>query len=160
MPNLIKKYISTSSFNFQKLIPALLVFFGVVYTWLAANIELDSWSQDETINSKTLPIIYGVTFTVLCIPLLFHKIKEKVPYKSVNRLTPLICIIVIFGIIIPYIGLWTSLVFLLISSLIVLGEKRLPILILAPLFTALCSYLLIEIGLNIFIDSGSLWSNW
>ena len=160
MLNLIKNYTSSPFINVHKLIPALLVVFGVVYTLLAANIELDSWSQDETINSKTLPIIYGATFTILCIPLLFQKSKNKAVPKFATRLAPLIAIIVIFGTLIPYVGLWISLVFLLIFSLIVLGERRATVLLLAPLFTALCGYLLIEIGLNIYIDSGSLWSNW
>ena len=160
MLNLIKNYTSSSFINIHKLIPALLVVFGVIYTLLAANIELDSWSQDETINSKTLPIIYGATFTILCIPLLFQKSKDKTVPKFATRLAPLIAIIVIFGTLIPYVGLWISLVFLLIFSLIVLGERRATVLLLAPLFTALCGYLLIEIGLNIYIDSGSLWSNW
>lgn len=144
----------------HRLIPGLLIAFGVTYTWLASNIELDIWSQDETINSQTLPLFYGVTFTLLCLPLFFGRTKIQLTSSSVKRFVPLTVIIIFFGLIIPYVGVWVSLVFLLTSSLFVLGERRPTIILLAPSLTALCGFLLVETGLNIFLDSGSLWSRW
>ena len=109
----------------------LVVLFGIgaAYLVLVAQIELDPWSAGDTINSRTLPHIYGV---MLCLAVLAMALGWQNPQGSasgpakrkVNRLAWLSAPICAFIVSLLWLNLWIALACLLLGALWTMGEKR------------------------------------
>ena len=108
---------------------ALLLAIGAGYVFLASQIVLDPWSEMDAINSRTLPYLYG-SGLILCAFSLVWQQPNKVALSP--RLLPLalVCLaIIMFIIFLPYTGLWWGLGGLLMLNMLIMGERRIPILL-------------------------------
>ena len=108
---------------------ALLLAIGAGYVFLASQIVLDPWSEMDAINSRTLPYLYG-SGLILCAFSLVWQQPNKVALSP--RLLPLalVCLVIItFIIFLPYTGLWWGLGGLLMLNMLIMGERRIPILL-------------------------------
>ena len=102
---------------------------GVSYLVLVGQIELDPWSASDSINSRTLPQIYGV---LLCFTVLGLAIGRRDLVKApsarmkgkVARLLKLCALISVFIISLHWLNLWVALAALLLGGLLTMGEKR------------------------------------
>ncbi len=144
----------------QRILPLALSAFAVVYLWQARLIELDPWSAAEAINARTLPIVYGVILLVLGLVL---SVRPGPPGEAAAErhrrwvALPLHAAVILgFAALIPYAGLWIAAAALLLGCLLVAGERRLPVLALAPAATAGAAWLLIAVVLDVYVDPG-LW---
>ena len=132
--------------------------FGIAYVWVAYGINLDPWSAVEPVNSRTLPIAYGSILILLSTLLLVRGMRVHVPRHNLLRLTSISASIIGFGLLLPRVGVWAALILLLVSCLMIMGEKRWYIFILAPLLASLGGWLLIEILLGVYVEPGAFWS--
>ena len=139
-------------------LPLILLAFGVVYVWFAYGVTLDPWSAAEPVNSRTLPIAYGSILILLSTFLLVRGMRVHVPRHNLLRLTSISASIIGFGLLLPRVGVWPALILLLVSCLMIMGEKRWHVFILAPLLASLGGWLLIEILLGVYVEPGAFWS--
>ena len=117
---------------------------GAGYVLLTSQIVLDPWSEMDAVNSRTLPYIYGLGL-MLCAFVLAWQKPQKVTFSP--RLLPLtlVCLaIVVFIILLPFVGLWWSLGTLLLLNMLLMGERRLPILLGMSLGVPLAGWTLVE----------------
>lgn len=142
----------------QRILPAVLIVVGAAYLWFALEIPLDPWSEAEAINSRTLPMAYGVILMVLCLPLLLRGVSIELNTKRLSRLGLIGAAIAGFAVLLPAIGIWPALMALLIVSLLIMGERRVWLICSAPVATGLLGWIIIEWGLGIYLEPGYLWS--
>ena len=117
---------------------------GAGYVLLTSQIVLDPWSEMDAINSRTLPYLYG-TGLMLCAFMLAWQQPNKVEVS--RRLLPLaaVCLVIItFIILLPYTGLWWALGALLLINMLIMGERRLPILLGTSISVPLVGWGLVE----------------
>lgn len=143
----------------RRLVPLALMAFAVAYLWQALAIPLDSWSAAETINARSLPTIYGIGLLVLALVSAIRPPPRSLPEVSGSRrrwlsLAAHCAAIAGFGVLIPLAGLWIAVAALLLATLVIAGERRPTVLVLAPLGTAATAWLLIAVILDIYIDPG------
>jgi len=129
----------------------LVVLFGIgaAYLVLVAQIELDPWSAGDTINSRTLPQIYGV---MLCLAVLAMALGTQNPQgpasgtakRKVNRLAWLSALICAFIVSLLWLNLWIALAGLLLGALWTMGEKRWSVICALCLGIPLVGFVLIE----------------
>ena len=124
---------------------------GAGYVLLTSQIVLDPWSEMDAINSRTLPYLYG-TGLMLCAFVLAWQQPNKVEVS--RRLLPLaaVCLVIItFIILLPYTGLWWALGALLLLNMLIMGERRLPILLGMSISVPLVGWALVEQVLEMVI---------
>ena len=129
----------------------LVVLFGIgaAYLVLVAQIELDPWSAGDTINSRTLPQIYGV---MLCLAVLAMALGTQNPQgpasgpakRKVKRLAWLSALICAFIVSLLWLNLWIALAGLLLAALWTMGEKRWFVICALSLGMPLAGFVLIE----------------
>ena len=129
----------------------LVVLFGIgaAYLVLVAQIELDPWSAGDTINSRTLPQIYGV---MLCLAVLAMALGTQNPQgpasgpakRKVKRLAWLSAPICAFIVSLLWLNLWIALAGLLLGALWTMGEKRWSVICALSLGIPLAGFVLIE----------------
>ena len=129
----------------------LVVLFGIgaAYLVLVAQIELDPWSAGDTINSRTLPQIYGV---MLCLAVLAMALGTQNPQgpasgpakRKVKRLAWLSALICAFIVSLLWLNLWIALACLLLGALWTMGEKRWSVICALSLGIPLAGFVLIE----------------
>ena len=140
----------------RRLVPLAMAAFAVVYLVAAWNIPLDPWSAAETVNARALPLVYGVGLLAVSIALML----VAPPRQDARRgarwfvLGAHCVVIAAFGLLIPYAGLWTATALLLLAGLLIAGERRLAVLVIAPLGTAAVAWFLIAVVLGIYVDPG------
>ena len=146
-----------------RLAPICLAAFAVAYLWQTFAIPLDPWSAAEAINARTLPLIYGVVLLAISLglaarPLTPDAEATRIPFGRWRVLALHALAITGFGVLIPWAGLWTSLAALLVAGLLIAGERRPWVLVLAPVATAGLAWLLITVVLDVYIDPGRWFS--
>ena len=143
-----------------RILPLILIVIGIGYVWLALGIPLDPWSAEETVNSRTLPVVYGTLLAVLALPLLIRgnplRIEGIEPARW-YRLTALCAVTVLFALAVRWVGLWAAVAALLAVSLLIMGERRPSVLILGPAATACAGWAIIELGLGVYLERGALF---
>jgi hypothetical protein len=90
--------------------------------------------------------------------LLVRGMRVHVARRNLLRLTSISASIIGFGLLLPRVGVWPALLLLLVSCLMIMGEKRWHVFILAPLLTSLGGWFLIEILLGVYVEPGACWS--
>ena len=142
----------------RRFVPLALLAVAGTYLWAAARIELDPWSADELVNARALPLFCGTLLALIAAGMLFRGIA---PADTSRRYRPLVLMsacIVGFAALIPNAGLWPALALFLAASLALLGERRVLVLIFAPVATALTGWMLIEVALGVYIHPGAWWT--
>lgn len=122
---------------------------GAAYLTLVGQIELDPWSAQDTINSRTLPQIYGA---LLCLAVLGLALGQRdrtgdMSHPSLRKLKPLFwlsALICVFILSLVWLNLWVALGGLLFGTLWTMGEKRLPVIVALCLAIPLIGFVLVE----------------
>ena len=152
---------------------------AVAYLWQAWSIPLDPWSAEEAINARTLPFVYGFVLLALSVALATspgpQPSQSPAPAPSAPSatasdtrkdsirarwvtLTAHCLAIAAFGVLIHFAGLWLATAALLAAALLIAGERRPTVLVVAPLATAVIAWLLIAVMLNVYIAPGEWFS--
>ena len=152
---------------------------AVAYLWQAWSIPLDPWSAEEAVNARTLPFVYGFVLLALSVALAAspnpQPSQSPAPAPSAPSaaasdtrkdsirarwvtLTAHCLAIAAFGVLIHFAGLWLATAALLAAALLIAGERRPTVLVVAPLATAVIAWLLIAVMLNVYIAPGVWFS--
>ena len=158
---------------------------AVAYLWQAWSIPLDPWSAEEAVNARTLPLVYG--FVLLALSVVLAASPSPQPSQSPSpapaqspapsapsttaadtrkdsirarwvTLTAHCLAIAAFGVLIHFAGLWVATAALLAVALLIAGERRPIVLVVAPLATAVIAWLLIAVVLDVYISPGVWFS--
>ncbi len=147
----------------RRLPPLMLAAFAGVYLWQAFAIPLDPWSASEAINARTLPFVYAGVLMMIALALAIRpppgetSDSGRFPRRW-RTLAAHSTAIVAFGVLIGFVGLWISVAALLAATLLIAGERRPSVIVLAPVGTAAVAWLLIAVVLDVYIHPGRAFS--
>ena len=122
------------------------------YLVVAARIPMDPFTAAETVNARTLPLLYGGLLAVTLLVLLARRRPpagraagaEPPPTPRLGRGAGLCVLLLGFALSIERINLWLGLGALLLTSALLLGERRWVALGLVATLVPLGGYLLVE----------------
>ena len=150
----------------RRITPLAFLVLAIAYGWMSSRIQLDPWSAAEALNARTLPFIYAVLLGLLCLPLLVGGMPatrdvgadghHRVDWRGWRTAGLIAALVVGFGLLIPFAGLWPAAFLLLAASLLATGERRWPVVLGAPAGLAALGWLVIEQLLGVYLDSG-IW---
>ena len=141
-----------------RLVPALLIVFAAIYLWQTSLIPLDPWSADEAITARTLPYAYGVVLLALAFIRLVTaaRVEGGLLHGSLARLAWVAALIVVYGLLIPRIGIWPATALFTGGCLTIEGEHRPTVVAGVPIGLVLLGYALIEGLLDVYLPPG-IW---
>jgi hypothetical protein len=135
----------------------LLLLMGAGYLLMALRIPLDPWAAEEAINSRTLPLAYGAALCGLLGVLWVRGGRERlsrVPRDGLLRLTGLAGSALLFAAMVPRVGLWLAIPFLLVPAMWVMGERRWWALTVLPVIAAAAVWGVVVVGLGVYVEGG------
>ena len=131
----------------------------MAYLVQAWTIPLDPWSAAEVVNARTLPLGYGFGLLLVSVALLLAPHASQAHPGMRWRTLALHCAAIAgFGALIRFGGLWVATAALLLGTLLIAGERRVWVLLSAPIGTALTAWLLIAVALDVYIHPGVWFS--
>jgi hypothetical protein len=153
----------------MRAILTVLLLIALGYLWQTQQIPLDPWAAEEAITSQTLPWLYGLTLVILCLAgLVTSVLRERHTTNDLGRAAPfqlppggwlrvagLAAAMLLFALLVPRLGIWLAIPFLLLPAMWVMGERRWLVLFAAPAGMALFGYLIVVQGLGLYVEPGS-----
>ena len=141
----------------------LFLIVALAYGYHAYQIPLQPWSIDEPFTARTLPVFLSVAGSLVAFLMLVLPDPEAVsPTESLSGpgwkgTLILLALMSLFGLALSYAGFIISTTLFLIGGYLVLGERRIKVLLLASLPLALGLWLLLSKVLGIYLAPGSLF---
>lgn len=136
----------------------LLMFIG--YAWMATEIPLDFWSQQEVFNARSMPLIVSAAGILICLLLLIFTAEdsswEVIKGYHWRATVSLVGAMVLYGLLLEYLGFLLATTAFLAGSYRILGERRPGRLLLASVPLAVGFWILIS-SLGIYLDPGELY---
>lgn len=137
---------------------ALVTFIG--YAWMATEIPLDFWSQQEPFTARTVPLIVSAAGIVICLLLLIAPAADSgwEEFKDYHwqAALSLVGLMVIYGLALEGLGFLLATTAFLAAAYWTLGERRPTRLLLASVPLVVGFWLLIS-SLGIYLDPGELY---
>ena len=134
-----------------RLLILLLLALTLAYLVLAREIPLDPWSAQELVNSRTLPTLYAGVMGLVLLRLLFAAPPGGRDPRHAGRAMTLTGLVLGFAIALGHLGLWVPLGGLLLSALLVMGERRPALLAGLSAGIPLAGWLLVERWLGVYV---------
>ena len=136
----------------SKITVATFFFVTLLYLWTASIIQLDPWSEQDLFNSRTLPYVYGSCLLISVFFTAMNTTEVKLNFNAnAAKLTFVIFSLLTFLYILQLLGLWFSLGFLILSNMLILGQRKpFSLISLSFAFPFIC-WLVVEKGLGISI---------
>ena len=137
---------------FSKITAATLVCAAMLYLWMTSAIRLDPWSEQDLFNSRTLPYLYGLGLLISVFFIAQDKIDTTWKFNANTiKLGFIVSSLLIFLFLLELLGLWICLGLLILSNMIILGERKpVPTISISFVFPFIC-WLTVEKGLGITI---------
>ena len=137
---------------FSKITAAILLCVALLYLWMASVIHLDPWTEQDLFNSRTLPYLYGLGLLISVFFIAQDKIDTAWKFNATAiKLGSIVCSLLIFLFLLDLLGLWICLGLLILSSMIILGQRKpVPTISISFAFPFIC-WLTVEKGLGITI---------
>lgn len=139
---------------------------SVAYGLLAFKIPLTFIAKEESFNARTLPFalaVVGVTLSVLMMVLPSKKAGAKIPfYRAFQgldwfRVGLLVGIMILYGITLKFLGFVISSIIFLILGFLILGERRIWMLLVGSIPLVLFIWLLMSRVLGMYIAPGEIF---
>lgn len=131
--------------------------FFFAYGYLANDIQLDFWSEGETFNARTFPLLIaggGLLFSLLMVlnpaPYVSSAIQVRNP-----RALMLILLMLAYSFLLNPVGFPVSTAVFLCGALLILGEKRWPLIAAVSIGLTGSIWLIMHL-LGIYLDPGLL----
>lgn len=134
-----------------RIILILLLVQSLAYILAARAIPLDPWSLDETINSRTMPTLYGSLLAIVLIGLLLKTPPDVPRPQRVAKTLGIVALLTLFAAAVPFAGLWIPLGCLLALCLAFMGERRLWLMVAVSLGLPAGGWFLIEFLLDVYV---------
>ena len=139
-----------------------LFFFCLFFTYgyLATDIPLDFWSEQERFNARSLPYLVAAFGMIVSLFLILLP-SGPTDWKAITRLRwiPAILLLLsmsIYGALFEMLGFIVATILFLVSSYAVLGERRIVAMLIAAVPLVLGFWLLMDF-LGIYLNSGELF---
>lgn len=149
--------------NNSKLSGLLFLVLFSVYGYLTGDIQLDFWSEEERFNARSLP--YAISAAGVIVSLLLIML----PSADTNwrtllalRWAPALQLLLtmsVYSIVFEYLGFIAGTLAFLLTSFVILGERRPALMLAAALPLTLGFWLLME-SLGIYLSPGELFLDW
>ena len=137
---------------FSKITAAALLCVAVLYLWMTSAIRLDPWSEQDLLNSRTLPYLYGLSLLISALFIAQDKIDKSWKFNAnAIKLGSIVSSLLIFLFLLELLGLWICLGLLILSNMIILGQRKpVPTISISFAFPLIC-WLTVAKGLGITI---------
>lgn len=133
--------------------------FSLAYGWVATDIPLDFWSQQEAFNARTLPLILAACGVLASLAAILQpgqtswRLPDNLKWKPVASLLLLMSG---YGLSLDYLGFLPATCLLLGIGFYLLGERRPGYLLMMTVPFVLGFWLLMD-ALGIYLGSGTVW---
>lgn len=130
---------------------------AVGYLWSAQFIPLDFWSEAEPFNARSMPYLIG--WACVVVSLLMITLPSKAfDWSSVKNLQymPALCLLLFltaYGFAIERLGFVGSTIGFLVAGFVVLGERRLTVMVIVAVAVAGGFWILMDL-LGIYLNPG------
>ena len=129
----------------------LLLVFAGIYLIETTSIPIDSWSEDDLLNSRSLPYFYGLSLLVCILLSAFHEHAQVNLNDNSLKLIKILMVLGLFLLFLKSLGLWVSLALLIAANIHILGYKRpVPLIAISIIFPIL-GWLVVERILTVVI---------
>jgi len=140
----------------HRILLGLLALVAVGYVYQATQIAMDPWTAAETVNTRTLPVLYGSLLGGVSILLLLRaprSAREAPDGYRLLRLAGLLLLVLAFIVALPHVPLWIALGVLLAALPLWLGERNLWRIAGLALGVPIIGWLGIEVLLGLYLPS-------
>lgn len=133
--------------------------FSLFYGWVAFDITLDYWSEQETFNARSLPLIlsgFGVLVSTLALLQGTESAWHIPTHLNWRPAIYMIFFMTVYGFCLEFLGFFIATALLLGSGFYLLGERR-PIRLLIITLTLVTSFWAMMNSLGVYLDPGLWW---
>jgi len=138
----------------HRLLALLFLLLGAGYLFETTQIPMDPWTAAETVNTRTLPLLYGSLLCLVSLALLFRPPSTRPEAFDGYRALRLIGVLVLvlgFVLALPYIPLWIALGVLLAALPLWLGQRGLVQIGLLAVGVPLVAWFGVEVLLGLYL---------
>jgi hypothetical protein len=138
----------------HRLLALLFLLIGAGYLFEATQIPMDPWTAAETVNTRTLPLLYGSLLCLVSLALLFRPAgtrPEGLDGYRVLRLIGVLVLVLGFVLALPYVPLWIALGVLLAALPLWLGQRSAVQIGLLAIGVPLIGWLGVEVLLGLYL---------
>ena len=149
--------------NNSKISGLLFLVLFSAYAYLAGDIPLDFWSEEELFNARSLPYAIsaaGIPISLLLIMLPSAETQQRAMFElHWSPALQLLLAMSVYGIVFEYLGFIFATLLFLLAGFAILGERRPGLMLVAVLPLTLGFWLLMDF-LGIYLGPGELFLNW
>lgn len=150
----------------EKVGALLLLLFSVAYGLLATRIPLSFLAQQEFFTARTMPYSLAVAGTILSLLILILPTGDPDGKKSLREVTQgmdwrkaifLVIAMVVYGLIMKWLGFLIASVMFLIAGFYILGERRIKSMLLAAIPLVIVLWYVMSKLLGVYIAPGEIF---
>lgn len=150
----------------EKVGALIMLLFSLSYGYLATSIPLSFLAQREFFTPRTMPYALAViglilSFLVLVLPTVDpkgkHSLREETQGMDWKPAILLVVLMVLYGLLMKWIGFVIASILFLIAGFRILGEKRIKRMLLAAIPLVLVLWVLMSMLLGVYIAPGELF---
>ena len=144
----------------------VLLAIAILYGWQALQIPVFAADAREAMTAQTMPLVLAGALSIIGVILLFPQSSgvSMVASLSADRrrwwqALGLLAVCIVFGLVLEPLGVLPASALVLLMSLLVLGVRHRPTLLLVPLLVSAGLWVLLVGLLGLYLDPGHLWTS-
>lgn len=150
----------------EKVGALLILLFSVAYGLLARNIQLSFLSQQEVFTARTMPYGLAIAGIVLSLAIIVLPTVDPAGKNSLVQETKgmdwstailLVVLMLMFGLIMKWLGFILSSILFLLGGFFILGERRIILMILSAVLLVLALWFIMSVLLGVYIAPGEIF---
>ena len=137
-----------------------------LYGWQALQIPVFAADAHEAMTAQTMPLVLTAALSIIGVILLFPQQPGVSLVSTLStdhrrwwQVAGLLAVCIVFGLVIEPLGVLPASALALLLSLLVLGVRHRPTLLLVPLLVSAALWLLLVGLLGLYLDPGYLWTS-
>jgi len=150
----------------EKVGALLILLFSVAYGLLAGKIPLSFLSQQEVFTARTMPYALAVAGIFLSLAIIVLPTVDPEGKKSLAEETKgmdwstailLVVIMLVFGLIMKWLGFILSSILFLLGGFWILGERRIKRMVISAVFLVVAFWFIMSVVLGVYIAPGEVF---
>ncbi|WP_022851517.1 tripartite tricarboxylate transporter TctB family protein [Limisalsivibrio acetivorans] len=150
----------------EKLGGLVMLIFSIAYGIQAFRLPLSFLAQQESFNSRTMPLALAVAGIVFSLAILILPTVDPDGKPTLGQVTKgmefkktglLIVSMIIYGLIMKWIGFLISSAIFLMAGFYILGERRIKIMLLGAIPLVIVLWIIMSLLLGVYIAPGELF---
>lgn len=150
----------------EKIGALLILLFSVSYGVLATKIPLSFLSQQDVFTSRTMPYGLAVAGIILSLAIIVLPTVDPAGKKSLAEETKgmdwstailLVVLMLVFGLIMKWLGFILSSILFLLSGFWILGERRIKRMVFSAVFLVVSFWFIMSVLLGVYIAPGEIF---